>query len=473
MKLPLLRQDYQSRSGAISKAQLVNWFQQENPSEDEYTVALLPTPGTTSWLTASSGGTIRQLFEHSGLLYYIGADKFYSVNANKTETLIGSLNTAVGSISIAGITDEIMFVDGVNAYHYKISTATFTVISDVDFPANTTAITAQDGYFIATAPSSGSFYISSVNDGTAWNASDFASAEGRPDFLVNAFSHQRYLWLFGEYSTEVWFNSGNVTFPFERQNGISIEFGCAAANSVIQAGNELYWVGRNRNGAPVIMRSNGFSPTVISSRAVNYQIGTYSKVDDAYSVSYTLEGHEFVLFNFPTADKTWVFDITTALWHERDYFDGAEFHYYVASCQARFDNKVLIGARDSANIFEVSLTTYTDNGNMIRRKLVSDNLDVDMRRGTLYNLQVRVEPGIGLTSGQGSDPQMMLRVSKDFGNTWGNELWRSPGKKGEYKDRLLWTRLGEGRSFTFELTATDPCKWVIIGARIDLEITKD
>ena len=103
-----------------------------------------------------------------------------------------------------------------------------------------------------------------------------------------------------------------------------------------------------------------------------------------------------------------------------------------------------------------------------------DHLDLDMRRGCIYNLQIRVEPGIGLNaSQQGDDPQLMMRVSKDYGNTWGNEMWRSPGKIGEYRDRCVWTRLGEGRSFTFELTATDPVKWVIHGARADISITKD
>ena len=472
--IPILAQSAPARGRSQSKTTLTNWFVQENPADnEEFPFIIYPTPGTTLWATADSGGPIRQLFEHKGLLYYIGADKFYSIDTDKTQTEIGTLNTSQGRISIAAIDDEIMFVDGTSAYHYKVSTTTFSEVTDEDFPSGATTITAQDGYFMVEKPNDDIFYISNLTDGTSWEAADFAAAEGKPDLLVAVYSHRRYLWLFGQYTTEIWFNSANVDFPFEKQNGIFIEYGCAAKHSVVEAANELYWIGRNRNGTPVIFRSNGFAPAVVSSRAINYQLSTYSRVDDAFSWSYTQEGHEFVVFSFPTANKTWVYDVTTGAWHEREYFDGNRFGYHVGNCLAQFDDKILIGARDSANIYQLDLDTYTDNGNRIRRHLVSDHLDLETRRGSLYNFQVKLEQGIGLESGQGEDPQIMLRVSKDYGNTWGNEMWRSPGKLGEYKDRALWTRLGESRVFTFELTVTDPVQWIIHGARADLEMTRD
>ena|SRR3990167_5281285 len=474
MKVPIIAPPYEARSRAQSLAQLKNWFLVDNPADQEEDPYILyPTPGLVSWVTATGGSPIRQMFEHQGLLYVVAANKFYSISTAKVQTLLGTLNTSTGRISIAAIADEILLADGADGYHYKVSTTTFSTVTDVDFPVDTKVVTAQDEYFMAATPSSGRFFLSALSNGLSWLAADFSTAEGKPDYLVSMYSHRRYLWLFGEYTTEIWYNSANIDFPFEKQNGIFIEYGIVGEYAVVEAGNALFWVGRNRNGSPVILKSNGFQPQIVSTTAINYQLSTYSSVSDAYAFSYSQEGHEFVLFNFPTANKTWVYDVSTELWHERDSYVNGSYDYYLGNCSAFFDNKILIGDRNSDQIYELDMDTYTENGNQIRRKLISSNIDLDLRRGSMYNFQVKLDPGIGIESGQGSDPQLMLRVSKDYGNTWGNELWRSPGKLGEYRDRALWTRLGEGRVFTFELTATDPNKWIIHGARADVELTAD
>ena len=77
-----------------------------------------------------------------------------------------------------------------------------------------------------------------------------------------------------------------------------------------------------------------------------------------------------------------------------------------------------------------------------------------------------METGIGLATGQGSDPQVMLRWSDDGGETWSNEHWRSAGKIGVYKARVLWNRLGSSRDRVYEITMSDPVPWRIIDAMI-------
>ena len=83
-------------------------------------------------------------------------------------------------------------------------------------------------------------------------------------------------------------------------------------------------------------------------------------------------------------------------------------------------------------------------------------------------LEVDVEAGVGLRSGQGADPQIMLRWSDDGGHTWSNEHWVSVGKLGAYQQRAVWRRLGRSRDRVFEISMSDAVKWVICGARLDL-----
>jgi len=88
-------------------------------------------------------------------------------------------------------------------------------------------------------------------------------------------------------------------------------------------------------------------------------------------------------------------------------------------------------------------------------------------------LQVDVESGVGLETGQGEDPQLMLRVSKDSGHHFTNERWLSAGKVGEYNRRAKWYRLGDSRTWTFRIRATDPVKWIIIQAIADVDAYVD
>lgn len=78
-------------------------------------------------------------------------------------------------------------------------------------------------------------------------------------------------------------------------------------------------------------------------------------------------------------------------------------------------------------------------------------------------LELDVETGIGLISGQGDDPQIMLRYSGDGGHTWSNEHWRSAGRLGKYLTRPYWSNLGRSRDRVFEIVVSDPVRWVITG----------
>jgi hypothetical protein len=75
----------------------------------------------------------------------------------------------------------------------------------------------------------------------------------------------------------------------------------------------------------------------------------------------------------------------------------------------------------------------------------------------------------GLSTVQGSDPQVMLRWSDDGGHTWSNEHWLSMGKIGESGYRTIWRRLGmtlKIRDRVYEVSGTDPVKIAVMGAEL-------
>jgi hypothetical protein len=68
----------------------------------------------------------------------------------------------------------------------------------------------------------------------------------------------------------------------------------------------------------------------------------------------------------------------------------------------------------------------------------------------------------------GADPKIILQVSNDGGITWGNERARSLGKLGKYRTLVKWTRLGRPRNRAYRILCSEPVRFSIVAA--DLEV---
>lgn len=336
----------------------------------------------------------------------------------------------------------------------------------------------QDGYGVYVKQESDRWYISKLDDFSEVNALDYAVANAWPDDLVAAISIREELWLIGRQTAEVWYDTGASLFPFERRTGLIVKYGCDAPYTVTVADNNiLFWLGRNEEGARVVIALEGYEAKVISTEAINAEMMEYEDVRDAIAFSHQWQGHMFYTIIFPTADRCWCFDMTTQAWHERRsriYNELPHTNEYRqarwrANCFAYYKNHHLVGDFVSGDIFNLSASTYTENGTPIICERITKVAQSNLDRLFCDSLQVDMQAGTGLTVDQGSDPQVMLQVSRDGGMTWGNELWRSSGKIGEYTHRAKWNHLGSGRSFVFKLKTSDPVYRVVLGAVADMQ----
>lgn len=106
----------------------------------------------------------------------------------------------------------------------------------------------------------------------------------------------------------------------------------------------------------------------------------------------------------------------------------------------------------------------------IRRLRRSPHVFSDNKRVFLSRLEPYLRTGIGTTSGPGIDALVMLRVSRDGGNTYGTERMISAGELGNYVTRLQGYRFGQARDWVIELTVSDPnVPWVLADLFADLE----
>jgi hypothetical protein len=82
------------------------------------------------------------------------------------------------------------------------------------------------------------------------------------------------------------------------------------------------------------------------------------------------------------------------------------------------------------------------------------------------------DAGVGLITGQGSDPQVMMRYSPDGGHTWSSELSTTLGAIGEFNTKPSWNNLGDSRNMVFEFACSDPVAFNLIGLHADIQVGK-
>jgi hypothetical protein len=130
-----------------------------------------------------------------------------------------------------------------------------------------------------------------------------------------------------------------------------------------------------------------------------------------------------------------------------------------------------VGDREGDDIWELDLDTYTEAGGALQAIMAPPFLWADYARFTVHSYALDLETGVGLTTGQGSDPQIVMRYSKDGARTWSAELSRSMGAIGEYRTRVKWNRLGQAgaQGFVPEFVISDPVKRAVTGGYVEVE----
>ena len=454
---------YQARALPLSAQQIVNLYAEAAPQDAKSPVVLYGTPGIKAFAASVGDGPIRGLHDFVNTLFAVSGNTLFEVDSAGTATNRGTINTSTGPVSMShnqASTAQMIIVDGTDGWIY--SGTTLTQITDVDFFA-ADVVDFQDQYFILNRSGTGQFFLSNLNAGSAYTATDIANAEGDPDNLISLISNHRELWLFGKNTTEVWYNSGASDFPFTRFEGAFLERGCAAAFSVAEDFNTVFWLAEDR----IIYKADGYSPVPISNHGIDEAIRKYNTISDAEAFIYTMGGHKFYVLTFPVEKATWVYDITTGLWHERESFGLGRWR---VSSHVDIYGKHLVGDFQDGKIGELDLDTFDEYGSTMQGLATGPSVYDDRQRIFHHRFELDIESGVGLTTGQGSDPQVWLNWSDDGGHTFSARApFRSMGKIGAYRHRLRWLCLGQARQRIYKLTVSDPIKRSFVAAHLTAE----
>jgi len=464
--IPFATQSYKSRALPVSSQRCLNMFAEAQPPSAKAQIPIFGVPGLTL-LNNVGVGPIRGMWNMNETLYVVSGNRLYSVSETGTVTLLGVGISETNVVSMCDNGDQLCIVNGVNGYIYSTATG-FIRITDSNFHA-ADVVTFFDGYFVFNWAGTNKFFISNLLDGTTYDALAFASAEVQPDYVLSVVNQQENLLIFGTRSIETWYDSGDINFPFARYDGATIERGLAAAKAVIKEDNSVFFLGNDL----IFYRLNGVVPVRVSTHAIETAWNKYNRVDDAYCFTVTYEGHKWIHVTFPSANATWVYDIATDLWHERMSYNsnGTEMGRWRGAVFCACYGKNLFGDAYTGAVGYYDSTTYTEYGNPIIGELIAPVIHADRHRVFMRRFELDVETGVGLVTGQGSDPQIMFNISVDGGRTFSAlQPWHTMGQMGAYLTRLRWLRMGQFRQAVAKITISDPVPRCIMSNSVDLDV---
>lgn len=501
---------YRSEAIYADVQRCINWYPEIVESGNgENSSVLYPTPGTIQFGSNPgyvNTGSPRGMIELNGQLFMVVGTGFYEIYIDGSFQIKGNVMDDGRPASMAANNvGQIFIAAGGFGYCYGVpeqvnvpppAPSPRTPVGFLAIPNDgvnffgCSQVIFLDDYFIVLVPNSSTIQVSAINDGTTWNGVagvQVALVEGQADHLNGIIADKEFMYLCGSRRAEIWYDAGTI-FPFQIQPGAFIEQGLGAQFTLVQADNTLFWLGQDVRGSLVFWRINGFNPIRVSTHATEFSWSQYSRVDDARAFSYQYNGHTFIVLTFPTGDATWVYDCATKLWHERTYTDSqgnphacvAAFHSYAFSRHLVQSSQSVPGS-NQGQVYEWRTDVFKDLvaptnpalnalAATITRDRITPHLYDENKRYFCNYIELRTLTGVGLdgspTLGVGVLPQVMLRISRDGGNTFGEEIWRTAGAVGNYMQRVKWNLPGVWRDGVLWFRVTDPVNWAVIDCYI-------
>lgn len=300
---------------------------------------------------------------------------------------------------------------------------------------------------------------------SAFNPLDIAAKAGFNDPIVGLLSVHRELWLIGALTSEVWIDTGAADFTFQEQQGAFINHGCAAQYSIATMDILIFLIMQDQQGNGIVVQGQSYSFTEISTPRIVAEFKSYATIADAIGFTMQIADHAFYVLVFPTANKGWMYDVTTKQWNEWNYTDNnGNLIRPRANCYMFADGVSLVGDWQNGQLLQLDIDTFEDVGQVVTRIRTFPHSVDSNEKITYLNFTADMEPG---TIADNSNPMVDLSWSDDKGRTYGNPVQQSMGKLGEYLTTITWNRLGEARDRVFKLSWSTNNKTALNGGFIE------
>lgn len=430
---------YSRDRGNLPELPVVNFFVEQSPTEDS--PLLQSRPGLANTGTTMGAGPVKQLFQIDGVLdgslFGVSAGHLY-----KGGTDLGAIDGS-GPAAIAGFENLVFACAGSSLWKYN-GTALASVATPDSF--SVLSLCVGTSRLVVIDSGTGRFYWSNVLDSTI-DALSFATAENSPDKLKECLFIGDTLHLFGTETVEFWpASSSNPDLPYQPLVGRTFQVGIRDTGCAAMFATTFAWI-TSHNQICVGDPQNAISDAALDEKIANSA--------SASLWTFFLDGVEFLACTLDT--ETYVFSKHSSQWST---FASDGQTNWIPRCYANGT----FGSSIDGNLIEWA-TTYDDFGGVLERRF---RAGIPVTAGTtpLYNVTLKANPGrTTYTVGSYADPDVMLRTSRNGGETWGSWKTISLGTQGSYRKLLRWTSLGffGNPNLLVEIKVTDPVPFRVSG----------
>lgn len=434
---------YENQSIPMSHQNCINWIPQIAEGESLSQGALV-TPKSLTLFGTTGDSANRGAIVMGGIPYVVNGNALYSFDSAGAFINYGFIS-GTGRISMASNGTKLaIVVPGGNAYQFDSGTSTITQVTDPDYIISDTVV-FKDGYYVYTASDGSVFFNSALNDPLTFDALDFGTAEINPDRIIAGHVNHNELFILGEETIEVFQNIGGTGFPFQRIPGANIQKGCYAKASTIEFDNTFMFVGGGVNEKAAIWRVVSSQAAVkVSTDAIDHAIQRFTddEITLAFSYTFTVNGQFIVAFTFESDaidSVTFCYNGTSKRWFQMQ--SGLTDNKWRVSAIVQAYGKILCSDTEDGRLGFLD-DVFTEYGEPVHQERTSQPYMIKGNSQYWAENELFMETGTGLTSGQGSDPQIRMSYSDDGGRTFSAEKARSFGQIGEFGKRIVWRRLG-------------------------------
>lgn len=422
--------------------------------------------GRISWkdlpglkLIATGSGADRGHHVMAEERFVINAASLFKEDINGARSFLGTVTGGERAIFTDGKDqdddDNLVLVANNNLYKYDgvFSTISQSVVDNPEWVVylNETYIIGGDNQ---------KFALSDVRDPDSWPALNFGFSDQKNDTLIRGYAFGGLLYLFGSLHTELWTYTGIGTPPISRRDG-TIDLnnkGIIGKYAVTNSDKFIYWMGDDKK----IYRGIGSGAKAVNTAAISSIIERYSVVDDCIASSYVLRGQTFVLFKFPSERDALLYSETNDYWigvsggtnrEEREVWLGNDVQSVY--------NKNITTDFGVGSTYELDVDTFTDNGQNRLRMIVGNpitgaQMGLPENMITLSDIRIPMQSGVGLATGQGSDPTLQFQISNDGGHTYGPQDSVSFGEMGDYVKKVMLYQFATGYEIVPRVMVSDP-----------------
>lgn len=455
---PLGLSTYESNDYGFPAVALENWFAEAAPDRADRPARLLPTPGLVSFATGLDGA-VRGFEQRDGLLsdamIVSAGAKVYTISSAGTVTEIGSGITGTGKAHFAGSQSDMVVAVGGTAY---LATTSLTPITVGASTGDIIDVATVGQRHIFAEGGSGRLWYSDPGDPTTVSNTSFAtdSAEADPSLGVEVWRDT--IWSLGTQSIRGYIQTGDDDAPIVPRPGVAYSTGVLGNAGIIRSDFGLYVLG---DDGRVYRATQGIE--AVSTPPIERLIEDVTTKSDIRLSAHNWGGHQFLGLHLPGIGD-YFFDQSTGFWHRRREIGEVR---HIAHDFLNAHGTVYAGDRSTGDIYTLDRDTFTHNGAAVRR-VAQTLFPVEDMRPHISNLTVELQAGVGLTTGQGSDPQVMMRFSTN-GRSWSNEVSRSFGALGEYGYRAIFDSLGRFHppAGMIEIAVSDPVPATVTGLSVN------